>query len=228
MSKDKEAATIPQVVVVSAPSGTGKTTLNRRLIAEHPKVQMSVSFTARKPRPGEIDGVDYHFVTNDQFLGLIAKGEMLEYAEVFGTLYGTAKKEVHRLQTAGLTALLEIDVQGWQQAKTKLVGARSIFILPPSVEALWHRLESRATEAKEVRWRRLMSAKSEIAAGHLYDAFIINHDLKTAYAELQDIVIYGKNAKIGPEMGAQICQRLLAEFEKAPWLKKLSQDLTDK
>jgi guanylate kinase len=189
---------------------------------------MSVSFTTRARRAGEQDGVDYHFVDTERFRELIKQGQMLEYAEVFGTLYGTAIAEVQRIQAAGKIALLEIDVQGWRQAREKLVNAKSIFILPPSVETLWKRLEARGTETKEVRWRRLMTARAEISCGNLYDFFITNHDLDTAYAELQGIIIHGKSGSIGNAQGVALCQQLLAEFDKAPWLQKLSRELADK
>ena len=117
MNKGTRKAQPPKVFVVSAPSGTGKTTLNRRLIKEHDSVEMSVSYTARKPREGEVDGVDYHFVTTERFRKLIDQGQMLEYAEVFGTLYGTSLAEIHRIEAAGKVAMLEIDVQGWRQAR---------------------------------------------------------------------------------------------------------------
>ena len=217
----------PHVVVVSAPSGTGKTTLNQRLTKMHPEVQIAVSYTTRKQRPGEIEGVHYHFVSNKHFHDLIKQGQMLEYAEVFGTLYGTPTAEIQRLQAAGKTPLLEIDVQGWRQAREKLPDAKSIFILPPTVETLWQRLEGRATEAKDVRWRRLMTARNEISSGNLYDFFIVNHTLDTAYAELEAIVIDGKKSKITHEEGIRLCQQLATEFDDAPWLHKLSRELAD-
>jgi len=217
----------PAVIIVSAPSGTGKTTLNRRLTKSHPEVQVSVSYTTRKKRLGEEEGVHYHFVTNKHFHELIKQGQMLEYAEVFGTLYGTPVAEIQRLQAAGKIALLEIDVQGWRQAREKLPGAKAIFILPPTVEALWQRLEGRATEAKDVRWRRLMTARNEISSGNLYDHFIVNHNLEIAYAELEAIVIKGEKSKIGHQEGLRLCQQLLTEFDDAPWLHKLSRELAD-
>lgn len=217
-----------RVFVVSAPSGTGKTTLNRRLVAEHPEIMMSVSYTTRGIRSGEREGVDYHYVSKDRFEDLAKKGEMLEYAEVFGTMYGTATAELKRIQALGKTPLLEIDVQGWRQAREKLPGAKSVFILPPTVETLWKRLESRGTESKDVRWRRLMTARNEISSGALYEYFIINSDLDKAYAELQDIIINGKNGKIGNAEGATFCQKLLTEFDNSSWLQKLSRDLADK
>lgn len=217
-----------RIVVVSAPSGAGKTTLNRRLVTEHPTVALSVSYTTRQRRANETEGVDYHYVTAEHFQSLIDKGEMLEYAEVFGTLYGTALAEIERIQALGKTPLLEIDVQGWRQARTKLDNARSVFILPPSIEALWKRLEGRGTEAKDVRWKRLMTARAEISSGNLYECFLVNSDLEQAYSELQDIVLNGKSGKIGRTDGIHRCQTLLDEFDQAPWLQKLSRELADK
>ena len=216
-----------RVYVVSAPSGTGKTTLNRRLVDDHAAVQMSVSYTARARRPAETDGVHYHFVTPDEFRARIENGEMLEYAEVFGNFYGTSLAEIHRIQALGKIPLLEIDVQGWSWAKKRLTNAVSLFILPPSIEALWSRLENRNTEPLAVRWRRLKTAQAEIALGHLYDYFIINSTLDKAYTELQDIVIEGKNAHIGNAEGRRLCSELLKEFDEALWLKKLSQQFAD-
>jgi guanylate kinase len=215
------------VYVVSAPSGTGKTTLNRQLLNKNPDVQMSVSYTARPMREGETPGVDYHFVTPDQFKDLISAGEMLEYAEVFGKLYGTSIREIKRINSLNKTVLLEIDVQGWEKAKPRLRHAVSIFILPPSVEALWQRLEMRGTEPREIRFRRLMTAKKEIEKGYLYDFFIVNNALEQAYSELYAIVIKGENGKTGPTEGQRLCAALLKEFESAAWIKQLSHQFAD-
>ena len=211
-----------KVFVVSAPSGTGKTTLNRRLVSDHPEVEMSVSYTTRSKRQGEVEGVHYHFVTRERFQELIDRGEMLEYAEVFGTLYGTPRDEIRRLAHAGKIALLEIDVQGWRQAHKSLPEAKSIFVLPPSVATLWQRLEQRGTEPMAVRWRRLMTAKTEVVNGTMYDHFIVNYSLDAAYEELESIVIKGKSSKIGHAEGEALCNRLLDEFANAPWIQKLA------
>lgn len=211
------------VFVVSAPSGTGKTTLNRRLVAEHPQVQISVSYTTRTQRPGEQSGVHYHFVSKERFRALIEKGEMLEFAEVFGTLYGTSLAEIQRLRAADKIPLLEIDVQGWQTASPKLPEAKSVFILPPSIEDLWKRLEGRGTEAPPVRWRRLMTAYDEIKVGSLYEHFIINRHLDSAYRELEGILIRDEPTQLTRAEGLAHCQKLLQEFEEAPWLQELRQ-----
>ena len=219
----------PEVIVISAPSGAGKTTLNRRLVTEHDAVlAMTVSYTTRARRAGEVDGVDYHFVTRDAFQALIAGGGMLEFAEVFGTLYGTARAEIERIHRQGKSALLEIDVQGWRSVRAQLPAARSVFILPPSLEALWQRLEARGTEALAVRLRRLNTAKTELESGHLYQHFVVNGIVENAYAELQDIVIYGKDGNLAPSVGAALCRALVAEFDSAPWPEKLSREHADK
>ena len=219
----------PRVFVVSAPSGTGKTTLNRRLIGDFPgHVAMSISYTARPIRAGETNGIDYHFVTVDEFKARIARGEMLEWAEVFGKFYGTSLEEVRRIHALGRTCLLEIDVQGWRQAKVKLEGAKSVFILPPSIEELWKRLEARGTETLAVRWRRLRTAREEIAAGHLYDHFILNDSVESAYSELKAIIINGESGKVPNQQGHAQLDKLLAEFDAAPWIRKLSEQFADK
>lgn len=222
-------ASSQQVFVISAPSGTGKTTLNRRLVQEHPDlVEVSISYTARPIRGGEANGVDYHFVTPEAFRALVQNGEMLEHAEVFGKFYGTSKAEIERIHKNGKSVILEIDVQGWKQAREKLKDAHSVFILPPSIETLWKRLESRGTDSLEVRLRRLKTAREEIAAGDLYEHFIVNIDLDAAYEELQGIVIAGKTAKMPTSEGKALCQKLLTEFDHAPWIQKLFHESTDK
>lgn len=215
------------IYVVSAPSGTGKTTLNRRLIAEHDALaEIAVSYTTRSQRQGEVAGVHYHYVSNEQFRELIHSGKMLEYAEVFGTLYGTSLAEVERILNLGKMCILEIDVQGWQQAKHKLTQAKSVFILPPTMAALWNRLEARGTEQLSVRWRRFRTARDEIAAGDLYDYFIINETVENAYDELQSIVMNGKTGSINETEGRRHCQRLLDEFDQSAWIRELSEQFS--
>jgi guanylate kinase len=219
----------PSILVVSAPSGAGKTTLNRRLVTEHEDlVAMSVSYTTRARRTGEVDGVDYHYVTRAAFEELIHGGGMLEYAEVFGTLYGTARAEIERIQALGKSALLEIDVQGWRSVRAQVPTAQSVFILPPSIEALWQRLEARGTEPLTVRLRRLNTAKVELQSGHLYQHFVVNHTVEQAYAELQDIMIHGKNGAMSQAEGVAACRALVAEFDSAGWPEKLSPPDADK
>jgi guanylate kinase len=215
----------PGVFVVSAPSGTGKTTLNRRLVQEHPTIALSVSYTARTKRAQEVEGEHYHFVTKDQFQQHIAGGEMLEWAEVFGNLYGTSMKELERIKGLGKSVLLEIDVQGWQTAKPKLPGAVAIFVLPPSIEVLWQRLAGRATESKLIRYKRLTTAATELNSAALYDYFIVNRDLDVAYKELADIIIHGKPGKTPKDKGIVLCNKLIDEYENAKWIRNLRDEM---
>ncbi len=219
------AAQTPNYYVISAPSGTGKTTLNRRLIEQHPDFEISVSYTTRSKRPGELEGVHYHFVTPDTFQDLIQRGQMLEFANLFGTLYGTSHQELDRIHRLGKKVVLEIDVQGWLQAQPKLSHAVSIFILPPSIKDLWERLSLRGTESLETRWRRLQTAKHEIESAHLYDHFIVNRDLDLAFQELVNIVVLHKAPVKSRLDGVSLCQHLLREFED-PWLLKIKSQLS--
>ncbi len=211
------------IFVVSAPSGTGKTTLNTMLIKRYPHVRFSVSLTTRPKRPNEKDGADYYFVSKEEFQKRIDAGEMLEWANVFGNLYGTSQHELERISEAGSKVIVEIDVQGWQKAQPKLPQATSIFVLPPTLQALWTRLEGRGTDSLEVRWRRLLTARKEIESGHLYQFFIVNDIIDTAYQELEHIVVNDKPGSKGPQEGMRLCEALLQEFESAVWLKDLRQ-----
>jgi guanylate kinase len=215
------APTQSQVFAVSAPSGAGKTTLNSRLAQSHPDIEISVSLTTRRQRPGELDGKHYHFVDRAEFQKNVDAGRMLEWAEVFGNLYGTSKSEVERITGRGHKVILEIDVQGWRTAKPKLPGAQSIFILPPSMVDLWNRLEKRGTDTPEVCWRRFKAARDEIAAGRIYDYFIVNDDLDRAYAELESIIARGEPGKTSGKSGQAICDRLLDEFERSHKISEL-------
>ena len=216
------------IIVVSAPSGTGKTTLIHKLLEKHKEIDFSVSHTTRGIRQGETNGVDYHFISKDQFQKKIDSDEMLEWANVFGNLYGTSKKEIERISANGHRVVLDIDVQGWEQAKEKIPEAMSVFILPPSLKCLWDRLEGRGTDSFEVRWRRLLTAKKEIEKGYLYHHYIINDDLSGAYQELESIAINGQAGKIKPEEGIKICKALINEFDTASWLYELKKKATSK
>ena len=210
------------IFVVSAPSGTGKTTLNQRLVSTHSaSVEISISLTTRAMRANEKAGVDYHYVSPAQFQKSVDAGEMLEWANVFGNLYGTSIQEISRIRKKGHKVILEIDVQGWQKAKPKLPGAVSVFIIPPSIDTLWRRLETRGTDNLEVRWRRLQTARNEIASGSNYDCFIVNDTLETAYAELESIIIGGNPGKVPRPAGVALCQKLLREFDSSDLLKDL-------
>lgn len=176
------------IFIVSAPAGTGKTTLVQRLVAEFPCVVTSVSCTTRKPRPGEINGVHYHFVTVQEFEKKIAENDFLEYAKLYGNYYGTSRSWVQEKQNQGKHVMLVIDTQGALQLLGK-IGAKFIFIAPPSLDELRSRLINRQTETPEVIEERLAWAKKEMEAGRFYDYRIVNDDLDTAYDVLRSILI---------------------------------------
>ena len=209
------------IFVVSAPSGTGKTTLNRRLVKEFPQVMMSVSHTTRKPRVGEDDGVHYHFIQESQFQEMVKRHAFVEWADVHSNLYGTSFEELKRIEQLGKTPLLEIDVQGWKKAQSLLPGATSIFILPPSMESLWHRLEGRGSDSLETRWLRLKNAHQEIKSADNYKYFIINRDLDEAYAELKSIVVGDTPKESNTAEGLKMCDLLNKEYERADWIQEL-------
>ncbi len=173
---------------VSAPSGAGKTTLCRRLIAELPDISFSVSYTTRAPRHGEMDGVAYHFVSLERFLAMREAGEFLEWAEVHGNFYGTGKAEVTSRISRGEDVLLDIDVQGARRIREIFPEAVTIFLLPPSWEVLEKRLGGRGTEDREVLARRLTNARAELEAAHEYDYMVINDEIDRAVADLVGIV----------------------------------------
>lgn len=210
-----------KLFVVSAPSGTGKTTLNNRLMNEYPFIEISISHTTRMRRDGEVEGSSYHFVSVPDFQRLIAKGHMLEWAEVFGNFYGTSRDELDRIFAKGHHVLLEIDVQGCRSVLSKKSDAVTVFILPPSIEDLWRRLERRNTDKLEDRWRRLLTAKHEIEAGNIYEHFIINDDMERAYKELKGIIVDSRHSNISHDDGVDFCQKLIREFDSSPLLREL-------
>jgi guanylate kinase len=175
--------------IVSAPSGTGKTTLCRKLVSLIPNLHFSVSYTTRAPRPGEQHDTDYSFITGDTFKQMIDKGEFLEWAEVHGALYGTSKKKVEELLHKGIDVLLDIDTQGAAQIRKASQEGVFIFILPPSLRVLKERLEMRMTDSKEQVEERLKKAADEIKSYSLYDYVIINNVLDVAFKQLEAVVI---------------------------------------
>lgn len=215
---------MPKVFVVSAPSGTGKTTLNTRLMKEFPNVEISISHTTRAIRNGEVDGQSYHFVAKEDFQQMIRRGQMLEWADVFGNLYGTSRSEIDRIFAKGHHVLLEIDVQGCRSVVNQLSEAITVFILPPSVEELWRRLEGRGTDKLADRWRRLLTAKQEIEVGHLYEHFIVNDDRERAFQELRRVLVEGKHSSISHADGVAMCQQLLQEFDTSPLIQNLRKE----
>lgn len=175
--------------VLSSPSGAGKTTLSRRLLAEEEGVSMSVSVTTRAPRTGEVDGKDYYFVTPTQYDDMVQAGELLEYANVFDNKYGTPKKQVMEALDAGRDVLFDIDWQGTRQlAQTCRADLVSVFILPPTLDELERRLRARAQDSEEVVQKRMAKATEEISHWEEYDYVVVNEDLDKAMAHIQRIL----------------------------------------
>lgn len=174
--------------VVAAPSGTGKTTLVRMLLDSEPDVRLSISFTTREPRTGEVDGEAYHFIDAAEFRAMIGRQEFLEWAEVHGNFYGTSKKWIADQLAAGADVLLEIDWQGAQQVRKIFPQAIGIFILPPSMEELERRLTGRGTDSADVISRRLAAAQAEMRHIEEFDYVIINNRLEEAFADLLAVV----------------------------------------
>ncbi|MEL0166705.1 MAG: guanylate kinase [Pseudomonadaceae bacterium] len=174
--------------IISAPSGAGKTSLVKALIEQTPNLRVSVSHTTRPMRPGEVDGVNYHFTDRDSFLKLVEAGDFLEHAEVFGNLYGTSQTAVEQALARGHDIILEIDWQGAEQVRRKLPQAHSIFILPPSLEALRYRLDSRGQDDNEVIDRRMAEAVAEMSHYVEFDSLVINDTFEHALDDLKAIV----------------------------------------
>ena len=174
--------------IVSAPSGAGKTSLVKALVQTVPDLVVSVSHTTRPPRPGEQDGVHYHFTDAGGFLSLVEDGAFLEHARVFDHYYGTSRAAVRADLEAGLDVILEIDWQGAQQVRRLVPGCQSIFILPPSREALDARLRSRGQDPEEVIARRMRDAQAETSHYAEFDYLVVNDDFEQALAEMHAIV----------------------------------------
>ncbi len=180
-----------RVVVLSGPSAVGQSTVVRCLRDRLPDLYFSVSATTRAPRPGEIDGVDYHFVDADTFERLIQNGELLEWAEIHGGLHrsGTPAQPVRDAVAAGQPVLIEVDLAGARAVKAAMPEALTVFLAPPSWEALESRLVGRGTESAEVRERRLATARAELAAQEAFDVVVVNSRLETACAELITLLV---------------------------------------
>ena len=177
-----------KLFVITAPSGAGKTSLIDAVMRDDPSLKISVSYTTRKPRPGEKDGVDYHFVDDAAFLKMRERGEFLESAEVHGYRYGTSRKVITDALKRGEDLILEIDWQGARQVRTLYPACVGIFILPPSVEELERRMRSRAQDAEGVIRRRLEAARGEMEHAGEFNYAIINKDFDTARQELAAII----------------------------------------
>jgi guanylate kinase len=177
------------LVILSGPSGSGKTTLARRLVEEVPRLRLSRSYTSRTRRSGEQDGVDYNFVTVERFEEMIASGSFLEWASVFGDLYGTGASDTTRCLAGGDDLLLVIDVQGARKVRTAGVSSVGIFVLPPSFAVLEQRLRDRSRESEEQIQRRLAVAREEVAALPEYDYVVVNGELDACVSAVRAIVL---------------------------------------
>lgn len=175
--------------IVSAPSGAGKTTLVERLVEQVPHLRLSRSYTSRAARDGETDGVDYNFVTRERFEAMVAVGEFLEWADVFGNLYGTSAADTERVLESGTDLVLVIDVQGARKVRRRGIETTAVFVMPPSFEVLEARLRGRSKDADEVVRRRLQVAQQEVAAFVEYDFVVINDELTAAVDRLRSIVL---------------------------------------
>ncbi len=174
--------------IISAASGTGKTTLAERLVQILPNLRLSRSYTSRAARANERDGVDYNFVSRPAFEAMIARGEFLEWADVFGNLYGTSRLDAEALQASGQDVVLVIDVQGARQVKACGVDHTSIFVLPPSFEILERRLRGRSADTEPVMQRRLAAARAEVGGYVDYDYVVINDQLEPTVVRMQEII----------------------------------------
>jgi guanylate kinase len=177
-----------KLFVIAAPSGAGKTSLVRALMERRPALHFSISYTTRKQRPTERHGHDYFFVDKPEFERMVAAGEFLEHARVFDNYYGTSRPQVEQILDQGQDVLLEIDWQGAQQIRRALPECRSIFVLPPSREALEQRLRNRATDSDEVIARRLRDSIADLSHWSEFDYIVVNDDFTHAAAELEAIV----------------------------------------
>src|SRR3954463_2271951 len=196
------------LLILSSPSGAGKTTLCNRLRGEFPDLRFSVSHTTRKPRPTEIDGREYHFIDGDTFEEMVRIGAFAEWARVHDHLYGTALKEIEIAKATARGVLFDIDYQGARQIKAALPGAVGVFILPPSLAELERRLRGRGTEDEQTAVRRLNNAKGEIEHYGIFDYVIVNDEINRAYEQLRGVV-YAERCK-RPRLAA-LCEQLLID-----------------
>ncbi len=183
------AQTRGNLFILSAPSGAGKSSLIGALLKKHSDMKVSVSHTTRSPRPGEENGVHYHFVSVDEFKALIEKNDFFEWAQVFDNYYGTSKQAIESQLEAGIDVFLDIDWQGAQQIRKLVDDVETIFILPPSKEELESRLNNRGQDSAEVIAGRMAKAQSETSHYNEYDYVVVNDDFDTALAEIETIVM---------------------------------------
>jgi guanylate kinase len=185
LSSPKKAG---RLFVITAPSGAGKTSLIEALIRDDPSLELSISYTTRAPRPGEKNGVDYHFVDDAEFLAMRGRGDFVESAEVHGYRYGTSRRVITDALARGRNLILEIDWQGARQVRALYPDCIGIFILPPSIEELERRMRSRALDSATVIRRRLANAREELEHSGEFEYRIINKDFETAQRELAEII----------------------------------------
>ncbi|KTF15109.1 guanylate kinase [Pseudoalteromonas sp. H105] len=197
--------------ILSAPSGAGKSSLINALLAKHTDMKVSVSHTTRSPRPGEDNGVHYHFATVDEFKALIEKNDFFEWAQVFDNYYGTSKQAIEEQLAAGIDVFLDIDWQGAQQMRNLVDDIETIFILPPSKDELETRLNNRGQDSAEVIAGRMAQAQSESSHYNEYDYLVINDDFETALTQLETIVLA---KRLSLKCQAVKHQRLIADLIK--------------
>jgi guanylate kinase len=215
MSNNPDAARRGLLIILSSPSGAGKSTLAARLRAWDPTLNFSVSATTRAPRPSEEHGREYYFHSREEFQDMVAKGDMLEHAEVFGNYYGSPKGPVEEAINAGRDVLFDIDWQGGQQVRASVLGKHvlSIFILPPSIPELERRLFARAQDSKEVIDGRMSKSRGEISHWPEYDYVLVNEDLDETEARLKTIVAAERlRLSQQPDL-VNVVRRLNKEFE---------------
>ena len=184
----EECLHLGRLIVLTGPSGVGKGTLMRSLLQRHPELYYSVSVTTRSPRPGEIDGKNYYFLSRNQFEQLVAEGEFLEWAEFAGNYYGTLREAVLNQINSGKLVVLEIELEGARQIRASFPSGLSIFILPPSFDELEKRIRDRAQDSEEAMARRLLRAQEEIKAADEFDIQIVNDDFETALNDIETVL----------------------------------------
>jgi guanylate kinase len=198
------------LLVVSAPSGTGKTTVVERLVQLTPDLALSRSYTSRSVRAGETDGIDYNFITRTRFEEMVAADAFLEWADVFGNLYGTCAGDAERELAAGRDLVLVIDVQGARQVRARCPGTVGVFVLPPSYDVLERRLRGRSKDSEEAMQRRLRTAREEVAAFVEYDYVVVNDELDACVNRLRAILT-AERARLRSMRGA--AEAIVATFD---------------
>ncbi len=205
------SSSVGNLIIVSAPSGAGKTTLVGEMLKRDRLVKTSISFTSRAPRAGEENGIHYHFISREEFKAMIERGDFLEWAEVHGNLYGTSRRMVEAARSAGFDVILTIDIQGAAQARRLFPDAVGVFIMPPSLDALIERLEARGTSAADDLQLRLRNARREVEQYVSFDYIVVNDDLDQAIGELAAIITA---ERCGLKRRGEIAEQILQTFKK--------------